>query len=151
MLSSFFWGYLCTQIIAGQLAERYGPKWFLAGTYFIGSLFSILIPSFGALFGYQGVIACRVIQGLSQGFLFPCLHNMLGKWCPVGDRAKACGFSYAGWYGILEAIKIFSKTQMSNEESMMCILYRAIHFKFIYHLYFFSKVIIFIRIAKCTL
>ncbi|XP_018561126.1 putative inorganic phosphate cotransporter [Anoplophora glabripennis] len=96
MLSSFFWGYLATQILAGQLAERFGPKWFLAGTYFLGSLFSILIPIFGATFGYQGVIACRVIQGLSQGFLFPCLHNMLGKWCPLEDRAKACGFAYAG-------------------------------------------------------
>ncbi|KAJ8929844.1 hypothetical protein NQ314_017448 [Rhamnusium bicolor] len=96
MLSAFFWGYVCTQIIAGQLAEKFGPKWFLAGTFFIGSLFSILIPTFGTEFGYQGVIACRVIQGMAQGFVFPCMHNLLGKWCPIVDRAKACGFAYAG-------------------------------------------------------
>ncbi|KAJ8923285.1 hypothetical protein NQ315_001842 [Exocentrus adspersus] len=96
MLSAFFWGYLATQIIAGRLAENYGPKWFLATAFFLSSIFSILLPGFSAWFGYQGVIACRVIQGLTQGFIFPCLHNLLGKWCPVSDRAKACGFSYAG-------------------------------------------------------
>ncbi|KAJ8913433.1 hypothetical protein NQ315_017177 [Exocentrus adspersus] len=66
MLSSFFWGYICFQIGAGQLAKNYGPKLFLGGTTLIGSLFCLLIPIFGEHFGYAGVIACRVLTGPSK-------------------------------------------------------------------------------------
>ncbi|XP_023311166.1 sialin-like [Anoplophora glabripennis] len=96
MLSSFFWGYICFQIGAGQLAKNYGPKLFLGGTTLIGSLFCLLIPLFGKYFGYGGVIACRVMTGLSQGFIFPCVHTLLSSWAPVQDRAKISTFAYAG-------------------------------------------------------
>lgn len=100
MLSSFFWGYICFQIGAGQLAKNYGPKLFLGGTTFIGSLFCLLIPLFGKHFGYGGVIACRVVTGLSQGFIFPCVHTLLSSWAPVQDRAKISTFAYAGKWRI---------------------------------------------------
>nr|XP_023025554.1 putative inorganic phosphate cotransporter [Leptinotarsa decemlineata] len=77
MLSSFFWGYICLQVIAGQLAKNYGPKRFMSASAFIGSVFCMLIPIFGAYLGYSGVIVCRIITGLSQGFIFPCVHNLL--------------------------------------------------------------------------
>ncbi|KAJ8931055.1 hypothetical protein NQ314_016084, partial [Rhamnusium bicolor] len=95
MLSSFFWGYICFQIGAGQLAKNYGPKLFLGGTTCIGSIFCLLIPVFGSVFGYGGVIACRVITGMSQGFIFPCVHNLLSAWAPTQDRAKISTFAYA--------------------------------------------------------
>lgn len=96
MLSSFFIGYVCLQIGAGQLAEKYGPKLFLSISLVITSLFSILLPPFGAWFGYQGVIVCRVIQGLSQGFMYPSMHHLLGRWIPLRERAKVATFTYAG-------------------------------------------------------
>lgn len=96
MHSSFFWGYICLQIGAGQLAERFGPKLFLCGAMATTSLFAILIPVFGAQFGYVGVIICRVMQGLSQGFLYPSVHNLLGKWTPLQERAKTASYVYCG-------------------------------------------------------
>lgn len=95
ILSSFFWGYVVPQIGAGQLAKHYGPRWFLAGTMFVSSLFSILIP-FMAEFGSWGVMICRVMQGLAQGFFFPSCHNLLAKWVPPTERAKIGTFVYAG-------------------------------------------------------
>ncbi|KAF2897580.1 hypothetical protein ILUMI_08595 [Ignelater luminosus] len=95
ILSSFFWGYVIPQIGAGQLAKTYGPKWFLAVTMFISSLFTILIP-FMAELGSWGVIACRIMQGLAQGFFFPSSHNLLGKWVPPTERARMGTFVYAG-------------------------------------------------------
>ncbi|XP_074030497.1 putative inorganic phosphate cotransporter isoform X2 [Leptinotarsa decemlineata] len=96
MLSSFFWGYICLQVIAGQLAKNYGPKRFMSASAFIGSVFCMLIPIFGAYLGYSGVIVCRIITGLSQGFIFPCVHNLLSAWTPIQDRAKIGSFTYAG-------------------------------------------------------
>lgn len=96
MLSSFFWGYVCFQIVAGQLAKKYGPKYFIGSAKLIGSVFCLLIPFFGAWCGYQGVIACRIITGMSQGFIFPCIHQLISSWTPLQDRAKIGSFAYAG-------------------------------------------------------
>ncbi|KAJ8929846.1 hypothetical protein NQ314_017450 [Rhamnusium bicolor] len=37
VLSSFFWGYICLQVVAGQMGRSYGIKWFLVGTMLINS------------------------------------------------------------------------------------------------------------------
>ncbi|CAH1100632.1 unnamed protein product [Psylliodes chrysocephalus] len=96
ILSSFFWGYVLTQVPAGQLAERFGPKLFLSGTVMVCSLFSILIPVFGSQFGYGGVMFCRIIQGLMQGFIYPSIHHLISAWVPLTSRAKIASFVYAG-------------------------------------------------------
>ncbi|CAH1173696.1 unnamed protein product [Phaedon cochleariae] len=96
ILSSFFWGYIWLQIGAGQLAKNYGPKQFVGWAALIGSLFCCLLPLFGSLLGYGGVIACRILTGLTQGFIFPCVHNLIGAWTPLQDRAKIGSFTYAG-------------------------------------------------------
>lgn len=44
ILSSFFWGYVVTQIPAGQLAERYGPKLLLLISITLCSMLNILTP-----------------------------------------------------------------------------------------------------------
>ncbi|KAK4879144.1 hypothetical protein RN001_007290 [Aquatica leii] len=95
ILSSFFWGYVIPQIPAGQLAKEYGPKWFLAGSSAVGAAFTILIP-FAAPLGSWAVILCRVIQGLSQGFIYPSCHNLLSKWTPLEERSRLSTFVYAG-------------------------------------------------------
>lgn len=44
ILSSFFWGYIITQIPAGQLAERCGAKYLLLVSMFICSLLTTVTP-----------------------------------------------------------------------------------------------------------
>ncbi|CAH1108548.1 unnamed protein product [Psylliodes chrysocephalus] len=95
ILSSFFWGYICFQVVAGQFIKKWGPKWFFGGAIFIASLFCALVPLIGAQLGYQGVIACRIITGLMQGFMFPCVHCLLSFWTAFQDRAKIGSFVYA--------------------------------------------------------
>ncbi|CAH1154738.1 unnamed protein product [Phaedon cochleariae] len=96
ILSSFFWGYVLTQIPAGQMAERHGPKVFLSAAMALCSFASILIPLLGAQLGVAGVIACRIVQGLTQGFVFPSIHHLISAWVPLSSRAKIAGFVYAG-------------------------------------------------------
>ncbi|KAG5861854.1 hypothetical protein JTB14_035474 [Gonioctena quinquepunctata] len=96
VLSAFFWGYILPQVGAGWLANNYGPKWFLIGAMAVCSLAGMSLPSLAAAFGSQGVMVGRAIQGLSQGFIFPCIHNLLSKWVPPSERGRLGTFVYAG-------------------------------------------------------
>lgn len=95
ILSSFFWGYVIPQVGAGQLAKKYGPKWFISGAMFVNSLFCILIPVMAHL-GSYGVMISRIIQGFAQGFLYPSCHTLLAKWVPPLERSRLGTFVYAG-------------------------------------------------------
>nr|XP_022908787.1 putative inorganic phosphate cotransporter isoform X1 [Onthophagus taurus] len=95
ILSSFFWGYIIPQVGVGQLAERFGAKWFLTGSMAVSALFTLLIPPMAEL-GSWGVMICRVIQGFTQGFFYPCMHNLLSKWIPLNERSRLGTFVYAG-------------------------------------------------------
>lgn len=66
LLASFFWGYVITQIPAGQLAQRFGPKILLTGSLFFCSLFTILMPVAAEVGDWGLLCGTRVIQGLSQ-------------------------------------------------------------------------------------
>lgn len=96
ILSSFFWGYVVTQIPAGQMAQRFGPKVLLLCSLGICSALAVLTPWFAHIGGSQLVIGLRVVQGLSQGFIFPSTHTMLSKWAPVSERGTLGTYSYAG-------------------------------------------------------
>jgi ACS family sodium-dependent inorganic phosphate cotransporter-like MFS transporter 6/7/8 len=62
----------------------------------IGCIFNILVPTMAASLGPTGVIICRVIQGLTQGFLFPSVHTLLSKWTPLYERSTMSSVVYAG-------------------------------------------------------
>jgi MFS family permease len=66
LLASFFWGYVITQIPAGPLAQRFGPKILLTLSVFICSLFTILMPVAAEVGGWGLLCGTRVIQGLAQ-------------------------------------------------------------------------------------
>uniref|UniRef100_A0ABK8FQZ9 Major facilitator superfamily (MFS) profile domain-containing protein n=1 Tax=Anopheles gambiae TaxID=7165 RepID=A0ABK8FQZ9_ANOGA len=96
ILSSFFWGYVVTQIPAGQLAQRYGPKILLLFSIGVCSLLAVLTPFCAHAGGAKAVIGLRIVQGLSQGFIFPSTHTMLSRWAPASERGRLGTLSYAG-------------------------------------------------------
>ncbi|XP_076271566.1 putative inorganic phosphate cotransporter isoform X2 [Rhynchophorus ferrugineus] len=107
ILSTFFMGYVCLQVIAGEFGKRYGPKWFLVGSMIMNSAACMMIPFMASKFDYGGVIACRVVQGLFQGFFFPSVHNILGKWAPPSERATLGNIVFTGVaFGTIFAILI---------------------------------------------
>lgn len=79
VLSSFFWGYVVTQIPGGQMAKHFGGKIMLLVSITLCSLLCLLTPTFAA-FGWKAVVALRVVQGLCQGCIFPSTHTLLAKW-----------------------------------------------------------------------
>lgn len=65
ILSSFFYGYVITQIPFGLLSKKYGSIYFLGVGMLINSLFGLLVP-LAANCGIWWLIAVRFIQGLGE-------------------------------------------------------------------------------------
>ncbi|CAG9828056.1 unnamed protein product [Diabrotica balteata] len=96
VMASFLWGYFIPQVAAGYLSDKYGGKWFLVVSTSITAVAGLMIPSAALYFGSKGVMVCRFLQGISQGFLFPSMHGILGKWIPVPERSRLGTFVYSG-------------------------------------------------------
>ncbi|XP_059058450.1 putative inorganic phosphate cotransporter [Achroia grisella] len=96
ILSSFFWGYVVLQVPSGEMAARFGGKVLLCLCVGLNSATSLCIPIAAYYGGWQMVCACRVIQGLSQGFIYPSLHTLIGKWVPLEEKTTLGSFIYAG-------------------------------------------------------
>ncbi|XP_018323874.1 putative inorganic phosphate cotransporter isoform X2 [Agrilus planipennis] len=95
ILSSFFWGNIVTLFPAGYIATKYGPKMPFCIATIICSIFTIAIP-FMARLGSYGVMICRIVQGMTQGFFLPGTSNLLGKWVPPSERSRLGSFVYSG-------------------------------------------------------
>jgi ACS family sodium-dependent inorganic phosphate cotransporter len=95
VLSSFFVGYLVTQIIGGSLAARFGGKAVLGFGVIWWSLFTLLTP-LSALASFPALIAARVLMGLGEGVAFPATYNLLGRWVPLRERSRAAAFNLSG-------------------------------------------------------
>ncbi|CAG9817728.1 unnamed protein product [Phaedon cochleariae] len=96
ILSSFFWGYITLQIFAGQLGNTYGTKWIVFAAMFVNASGCMLTPLLANTVGSYGVMGCRIVQGMSQGFFFPSVHNVLGQWAPLKERSFLGTIAFAG-------------------------------------------------------
>ncbi|XP_058803315.1 putative inorganic phosphate cotransporter [Phymastichus coffea] len=87
ILSSFFWGYVLTQIPAGQIANSQSAQKLLACGIGISAIINLFTP-FLAQYGYIPVVASRIAMGLVQGCLLPCVQTLLSRWVPPLERAR---------------------------------------------------------------
>ncbi|KAL7745265.1 hypothetical protein ACLKA6_008309 [Drosophila palustris] len=96
ILSSFFYGYVLTQIPFGFLIKAYGAKQFLGWGMMLNSVVAFLVPLSARNGGYMALIIVRFIQGLGEGPTVPCTHAMLAKWIPPDERSRAGAAVYSG-------------------------------------------------------
>ncbi|XP_037826482.1 putative inorganic phosphate cotransporter [Lucilia sericata] len=94
VLSSFFVGYFITQFPGGLICNRFGVKKVLFLSFFGSSVLSILVPLTIDWGGWQIYCAIRLVQGLLQGPLFPCLLQHLAVWCPTNERNRLGAITY---------------------------------------------------------
>ena len=92
VLSSFFVGYLVTQVAGGALAARFGGKAVLGFGVLWWSLFTLLTP-LSAMTSFPVLIATRILMGLGDGVAFPATYNLLGRWVPLRERTRAAAFN----------------------------------------------------------
>ncbi|XP_014673440.1 PREDICTED: sialin-like, partial [Priapulus caudatus] len=102
ILSSFFWGYIITQIPGGWLAKKYGPRWTYAGFQFSGAVLTMLCP-LATRQDWRALLAMRFLIGLCGpkarwSFYGHSGLSESGGWLAkkYGPRWTYAGFQFSG-------------------------------------------------------
>lgn len=95
--SSFFWGYLLTQIVGGIWADKIGGKLVLGFGVVWWSVATVLTP-IAARIGLPFLLIMRAFMGIGEGVAMPAMNNILSKWIPVSERSRSLALVYSGMY-----------------------------------------------------
>ncbi|CAL8108777.1 unnamed protein product [Orchesella dallaii] len=98
LLSTFFYGYIVTQIPGGWLANRFGGKKVFGYGMLTTSILAIFTPVLTRLGGTPVLIAIRIAQGLAEGVVFPAIHGLWSHWSPVHERSRLATIAFSGSY-----------------------------------------------------
>ncbi|KAL5286720.1 hypothetical protein ACFFRR_007997 [Megaselia abdita] len=85
LLSSFYWGFVVTQVPGGYLVKMFGSK-AIAFTALFGSSLLSMLTTVLVNEKWQIFCAIRVAQGLFQGMLYPSMFEHLAKWSPNAEQ-----------------------------------------------------------------
>ncbi|TDG48328.1 hypothetical protein AWZ03_005283 [Drosophila navojoa] len=96
VLSSFFWGYVMTQVLAGALARRFGGKVTLLTGVSVCSIMNLLTPLCASIGGWSWLCGLRFIEGLCQGVFYPSCHTIIAHWLPPRERGSMTTYAYTG-------------------------------------------------------
>ncbi|CAG2167172.1 unnamed protein product [Oppiella nova] len=95
--SSFFWGYLVTQIPGGFLAARYPANRVFGTAIAMSAFLNMLLP--GAAKMHPGwVMFVRILQGLVEGVTYPACHGIWRHWAPPLERSRLATLAFCGSY-----------------------------------------------------
>ncbi|XP_078456801.1 sialin-like [Lampetra planeri] len=95
ILSSFFYGYIITQVPGGYLAGRYGGKLLFGVGVTCTTVLTLLTP-IAAHFGVPWLLVVRVLEGLGEGVTYPTMHAMWALWAPPHERSTLMSICYSG-------------------------------------------------------
>ncbi|XP_030385990.1 putative inorganic phosphate cotransporter [Scaptodrosophila lebanonensis] len=96
ILSSFYWGYILTLCPGSFLCRQFGAKSTLFVAAFGTAMFSLMTPFCISWGGWRAFCVIRILQGLFQGVIFPCVQEHVAMWAPPEERNRLGAFSYTG-------------------------------------------------------
>eukprot|EP01102_Stenamoeba_stenopodia_P004509 TRINITY_DN14801_c0_g1_i1.p1 TRINITY_DN14801_c0_g1~~TRINITY_DN14801_c0_g1_i1.p1 ORF type:complete len:439 (-),score=65.44 TRINITY_DN14801_c0_g1_i1:180-1451(-) len=108
-LSSFFYGYIVSQLPGGWWSVKYGGKRVLGFGVLSFSIASIF-TAFFADWGIGALVVVRSVGGLGAGVIFPSISCLLGRWLPTHERSRLNSIAHAGTF--VGAVVAFSLTPM---------------------------------------
>ncbi|XP_030764127.1 sialin-like isoform X2 [Sitophilus oryzae] len=94
LLSSFFYGYIMTQIAGGYLSKKFGGKLVFGGGVAGAALFTLLSPLFATINVYL-FLAGRIFMGIF-GVTYSSLFYLWSKWIPPSERSRYTSQSTSG-------------------------------------------------------
>ncbi|XP_064634745.1 vesicular glutamate transporter 1-like isoform X2 [Lineus longissimus] len=95
--SSFFWGYIVTQVPGGYIASKYPANRVFGCAIASTAFLNLLVPG-AAKVHYGLVMAVRIVQGLVEGTTYPACHGIWRHWAPPLERSRLATISFCGSY-----------------------------------------------------
>jgi MFS family permease len=95
ILSSYFYGYMSTQILGGVLSGKYGAKHVLGTGILISVILTLITPAATRLSSHL-LVAIRIGLGAAGGVFLPCSQSFWGRWAPVNERSVLVSLSFLG-------------------------------------------------------
>ncbi|GIX75014.1 hypothetical protein CEXT_555731 [Caerostris extrusa] len=95
ILSAYFYGYVCTQVVGGRVAEIVGGKWVMGFSILIASLLTLVTP-IAADISVIAVIVLRVLMGMIHGVCMPTAFALFGHWAPLEERSTLIALCVVG-------------------------------------------------------
>ncbi|GAB0099993.1 MFS domain-containing protein [Sergentomyia squamirostris] len=97
ILSSFYYGYITTQLLGGFLGSRFGGTLVIGIGIGFSAILALLTP-LAAKVHYGLFITVRVLQGCFNGVVVPSVFVVLSLWVPVSERARIGNIAFTGIY-----------------------------------------------------
>ncbi|XP_057668510.1 sialin-like [Diorhabda carinulata] len=97
LLSSFFYGYVFTQLIGAYLGIKYGGRIIIATGIGLASILTLLTPVVAQVNVYLFIIV-RILEGLFEGFIVPSTLILWRNWAPPLERCRLLTISISGTY-----------------------------------------------------
>jgi sugar phosphate permease len=88
LLSAFSWSYALSQLPAGGLVDRVGPRKLLTAGLVVWSLAQ---TAGGLVTGYGQFILSRIALGIGEAPQFPSAARVVSNWYPLDARGKPTG------------------------------------------------------------
>ncbi|GAB0100067.1 hypothetical protein DMENIID0001_160500 [Sergentomyia squamirostris] len=119
ILSSFYYGYIWTQILGGVLASKFGGHHVLGLGIGATAILTLLTPV-STQFGITGLVVVRILEGFFEGTTYPAVQSLLSRWAPVYERSRMSSIGYIGNYiGVFVSLPISGfLTEFSGWESV---------------------------------
>ncbi|KAI3454226.1 hypothetical protein Pfo_010889 [Paulownia fortunei] len=96
ILSTFYYGYACSQVPGGWVAQKIGGRRVLLFSFVLWSLTCAFVP----LDPNRVIVLviARFLVGVAQGFIFPSIHTVLAQWVPPHERSRSVSLTTSGMY-----------------------------------------------------
>ncbi|XP_021203259.1 vesicular glutamate transporter 1 [Bombyx mandarina] len=95
--SSYFAGYLITQVPGGYLASMYPANKIFGAAIVLSALLNMAIP--GAMsVGPAAVVMLKIAQGFVEGVTYPSCHGIWRMWAPPLERSRLATLAFCGTY-----------------------------------------------------
>ncbi|KAI4354101.1 hypothetical protein L6164_003000 [Bauhinia variegata] len=96
ILSTFYYGYACSQVPGGWAAQKIGGRKVLLLSFLLWSLTCALVPLDPNR--VTVLVIARLLVGVLQGFIFPSIHTVLAQWVPPHERSRSVSLTTSGMY-----------------------------------------------------
>ncbi|PIA59981.1 hypothetical protein AQUCO_00400692v1 [Aquilegia coerulea] len=96
ILSTFYYGYACSQVPGGWAAQKIGGRRVLLLSFVLWSLTCAVVPLDPNR--VLLLVLARLLIGVAQGFIFPSIHTVLAQWVPPHERSRSVSLTTSGMY-----------------------------------------------------